>query len=91
MTQRIDLARDVHPLSAFRKCAAALIDRVQETRRPLVLTRNGRSAAVVLDAREFERMVERFELLEDGPKVWLFASPCHPERRSEGPDSKSLP
>ena len=64
MIQRIDLARDIHPLSAFRK-RAALIDQVQETRRPLALTRNGRSAAVVLDAREFERMVERLELLED--------------------------
>ncbi len=30
-----------------------------------MLTRNGRSAVVVLDAGEFERMVERIELLED--------------------------
>ncbi len=63
--ERINVARDIQPLSAFRKQAAALIDRLQQSRQPLVLTRNGRSAAVVLDAREFERMVERIELLED--------------------------
>ena len=63
--QRINLAQDVHPLSTFRKRASALIDHVQQTRRPLVLTRNGKSAAIVLDAREFEQMVERLELLED--------------------------
>ncbi|MGI9174243.1 MAG: type II toxin-antitoxin system Phd/YefM family antitoxin [Rhodothermales bacterium] len=63
--QRINLAQDVHPLSAFRKRASALIDQVQQTRRPLVLTRNGKSAAIVLDIREFEQMVERLELLED--------------------------
>jgi prevent-host-death family protein len=63
--ERINVARDIQPLSAFRKQASALIDRLQKSRRPLVLTRNGRSAVVVLDAGEFERMVERIELLED--------------------------
>ena len=63
--ERINVARDIQPLSVFRKQASALIDRLQKSRRPLVLTRNGRSAVVVLDAGEFERMVERIELLED--------------------------
>lgn len=63
--ERINIARDIQPLSVFRKQASALIDRLQKSRRPLVLTRNGRSAVVVLDAAEFERMVERIELLED--------------------------
>lgn len=63
--ERINVARDIQPLSTFRKQASALIDRLQKSRRPLVLTRNGRSAVVVLDAGEFERMVERIELLED--------------------------
>ena len=63
--QRIDYARDIQPLSAFRKKASAFIDRLQETHRPLILTRNGKSAAVVLDANEFERLLERLELLED--------------------------
>ncbi len=63
--ERINYALDIQPLSTFRKQASALIDRLQKSRRPLVLTRNGRSAVVVVDATEFERMVERIELLED--------------------------
>lgn len=63
--ERLNVARDIQPLSAFRKQASALIDELQRSRRPLVLTRNGRSAVVILDVGEFERMVERIELLED--------------------------
>lgn len=63
--ERINVARDIQPLSVFRKRASALIDQLQKSRRPLVLTRNGRSAVVVLDAVEYERMVERIDLLED--------------------------
>jgi prevent-host-death family protein len=63
--ERINLALDIQPLSAFRKEASSFIDRLQESRRPLVLTRNGKSAAVVLDAGEYERMMEQIELLED--------------------------
>ena len=63
--QRINYARDIQPLSVFRKKASALIDELQKSRRPLVLTRNGRSAAVIVDVEEFERIMERLELLED--------------------------
>ena len=35
-------------------CLPSLIDQVQRTLRPLVLTRNGKSVAVVVDAGEFE-------------------------------------
>ena len=59
--QRINYAEDIQPLSAFRKAASALIDQVQRTHRPLVLTRNGKSVAVVIDAGDFERLIERLE------------------------------
>ncbi|MEM6645261.1 MAG: type II toxin-antitoxin system Phd/YefM family antitoxin [Bacteroidota bacterium] len=62
---RINFARDIQPLSAFRKSAAQLVDQVQESGRPLILTRNGRSAVVVLDVNTYERMIEHSELLED--------------------------
>lgn len=61
----IRFSRDIRPLSEFRANAAALINQVRETRRPLVLTQHGKSAAVVLDVEEYERLVERAELLED--------------------------
>jgi len=45
----MNLTEDIEPIPDFRANAAALLKQVQETRRPLVLTPHGRSAAVVFD------------------------------------------
>ena len=62
---QIRLMEDVRPLSEFRANAAAFVEQVQATHRPIVLTQHGRSAAVLLDVREYERLTERAEVLED--------------------------
>jgi prevent-host-death family protein len=56
---------DIHPLSDFRSTAAAFVERVQSTRRPVILTQRGRSAAVLMDVAEYEALVEELELLRD--------------------------
>lgn len=61
----IRFSRDIRPLSEFRANAAAFIQQLHHTRRPLVLTQRGKSAAVLLDVEEYERLLERAELLED--------------------------
>lgn len=61
----IRFSEDIRPLSEFRANAAAFIEQVQATHRPIVLTQHGRSAAVLLDVAEYERLVERAEVLED--------------------------
>ena len=58
-------SEDVRPVSEFRANAAAFIEQIQTTRRPILLTQHGRGAAVLLDVTEYERLVERAELLED--------------------------
>ena len=62
---RPKLDEDIQPLSEFRANAAALIERVRSTRRPLVLTQRGHSAAVVVDVGEYERLMDELELLRD--------------------------
>jgi antitoxin YefM len=62
---RIKIDTDIKPVSEFRANAADLIEQVKTTGRPLVLTQHGRSAAVVVDAADFEEMVEEIELLRD--------------------------
>lgn len=62
---QIRLREDVRPLSEFRANAAAFVEQVQTTQRPIVLTQHGRSAAVLLDVAEYERLAERAEVLED--------------------------
>lgn len=61
----IRFSRDIRPLSEFRANAAAFIQQVRDTRRPLVLTQHGKSAAVLLDVDAYEQLLERAELLED--------------------------
>lgn len=61
----IRFSEDIRPLSQFRANAASFIEHVRQTRRPLVLTQHGRSSAVLLDVAEYERLVERMELLEE--------------------------
>ena len=59
------LDRDIKPVSEFRANAAELIEQVRNTRRPLVLTQRGHSAAVLLDVAEYTQLIEELELLRD--------------------------
>ncbi len=63
--KRPHLQDDIKPVSEFRAHTAALIAQVQKTKRTLVLTQRGRSAAVVVDVGEYERLVEELELLRE--------------------------
>jgi prevent-host-death family protein len=62
---RVKLSTDIKPVSEFRANAAELIEQVRHTRRPLVLTQRGHSAAVLLDVEEYENLLEEVELLRD--------------------------
>ena len=62
---RIQLDQDVRPLSEFRSKTTTFVQQVRETGRPLVITQNGRSAAVLLDVVEYEKLLERIETLQD--------------------------
>lgn len=61
----VRFSEDIRPLSEFRANAASFLEHIRRSRRPLVLTQRGRSAAVLLDVSEYERLVERAEVLED--------------------------
>jgi prevent-host-death family protein len=63
--RRIKLDKDIKPVSEFRANAAELIEQVKKSKRPLVLTQRGHSAAVVIDIAEYESLVEEVELLRD--------------------------
>ena len=63
--QRLMIDQDIKPLSEFRANAAAIVQQVRDTKRPLVLTQHGRGAAVLLDVNEYEKLLEKLELLED--------------------------
>lgn len=61
----IDLTKDVMPLSEFRSTIADCFARTRRTHRPILVTQNGRSASVVIDVADFQKMRETLELIDD--------------------------
>ena len=61
----IQLDQDILSLSDFRANASSFIEQVKSQRRPLVLTQHGRSSAVVLNVEEYQKMLNKIELLEE--------------------------
>lgn len=62
---RLILDEDVKPLSEFRANVTSCISQVRKTKRPVVITHHGKSAAVLLDVSEYEVLMQRMEVLED--------------------------
>jgi prevent-host-death family protein len=58
-------SRAIQPVTEFRANAAQVIEQVQETGEPVILTQHGRSAAVLLDVESYERMIDELALLRD--------------------------
>ncbi len=56
---------DVCPVTEFRANTSAMIEQMHSSRRPLILTQHGRSAAVLLDPEVYEDLVAENELLRD--------------------------
>ena len=63
--QKLRIAQDIKPLSEVRNGMATYIKQIHETKRPLIITQRGKSAAVLIDVQEFEAMQEKIELLSD--------------------------
>ncbi len=56
---------DIRPLSEHRAHLTQDIQQVQETGRPLFVTRNGKPAAVVLSPEAYDALAEKAELAEN--------------------------
>ena len=55
------ITRDIQSLSEFKQNASKLIKQVRATKQPVVLTVNGKPAAVVQDVESYEQMAEDAE------------------------------
>ena len=63
--QRLKIDQDIRSMSEFRTGIASFLKQVHSTKRPLIITQHGKSAAVLLDAGVFEAMQEKLELFQD--------------------------
>jgi prevent-host-death family protein len=62
---RLKPSTDIQPLSAFRANAAGFLKEVRDSRRPLVLTQHGKSAAVILDVEQYDALMEEIEVIRE--------------------------
>ncbi len=63
--RRMVLQEDIKPLAEFSATVESCIQQVRKTKRPVLITEGGTSAAVLLDAMEYEDLLQRMELLEE--------------------------
>ena len=54
----MDITTDIQSLTAFRRSSGDFMKQLKKSKRPLVLTVNGRAAAVVQDAQSYQRLLD---------------------------------
>jgi prevent-host-death family protein len=54
----MDITKDIQSVTMFRNHSARFLRRLRKTKRPLVLTVNGKAAAVVQDAEAYQRLLD---------------------------------
>ena len=60
----IDLSRDIHSLTDFKRKPAGFMKQLKETGQPVVLTVNGKAELVVQDAEAYQQLLELAERLK---------------------------
>jgi prevent-host-death family protein len=53
-----DISEDIQSLTSFRRKPAAFMKRLKKTKRPVILTINGKAEAVVQDAKSYQRLLD---------------------------------
>lgn len=60
----MNLTEDIHPLTDFKRHTTEFMRQMKDTRRPVVLTVNGKAELVVQDAKSYQEILDRLERLE---------------------------
>jgi prevent-host-death family protein len=54
----LDLTKDIQSLTTFRRQSGDFMKQLKKSKRPVVLTVNGKAAAVVQDAEAYQRLLD---------------------------------
>ena len=54
----LDITTDIQPLTTFRRSSGDFLKHLKKSKRPMVLTVNGKAAAVVQDAEAYQRLLD---------------------------------
>lgn len=62
---QVNYAEDIVPLSSFRSDMTRLMTQTKQTHRPIVVTQNGRAANVFLDVGDYQKLIDKLDLMMD--------------------------
>ena len=54
----LDITTDIQSLTTFRRSSGDFMKQLKKSKRPMVLTVNGKAAAVVQDAEAYQRLLD---------------------------------
>lgn len=54
----LDITKDIQSLTTFRRQSGDLMKQLRKSKRPVILTVNGKAAAVVQDAGAYQRLLD---------------------------------
>jgi prevent-host-death family protein len=54
----LNIAKDIQSLTTFRRSSGTFLKHLRKSKRPMVLTVNGKAAAVVQDAEAYQRLLD---------------------------------
>ena len=60
----MNLTQDIRPISYVKTHAAEILDHINETHRPMVVTQNGEVKAVIVDPKTYQERETAFKLLK---------------------------
>lgn len=54
----LDITKDIQSLTTFRRRSGEFLRQLKRSKRPVVLTVNGKAAAIVQDAQAYQRLLD---------------------------------
>ena len=54
----LDITKDIQSLTTFRRRSSEFLKQLKKSKRPVVLTVNGKAAAIVQDAEAYQRLLD---------------------------------
>lgn len=60
----INITEDIRSITELKRNANSVLAQIHKTKRPVILTVNGKAEAVLVDAKEYEKIINAFNLLK---------------------------
>ncbi len=60
----ISITQDIRSITDLKRNTNSILEQIHKTKRPVILTVNGKAEAVLMDAKEYEKINNAFSLLK---------------------------